>query len=73
MGSDPSWDFAQSLDLKADTAGYLKINEEGATNVAGIWAAGDITTGSNKFRQAITAAAEGAVAVHSAFNYLKKK
>jgi len=73
VGSDPSWDFAQGLGLKTDAAGYLKINEEGATNVEGIWAAGDITTGSNKLRQAITAAAEGAIAAHSAFEYLNKK
>jgi thioredoxin reductase (NADPH) len=72
-GSDPSWDFAQKLGLKTDKAGYLEINPGGATNVKGIWAAGDITTGSDNFRQAITAAAEGAIAAHSAFNYLKKK
>ncbi len=72
-GSDPSWDFAQKLGLKTDSGGYIKISADGATSVEGIWAAGDITTGSDKFRQAIIAAAEGAVAAHSAFNYLKKK
>lgn len=73
VGSDPSWDFAQDLRLKTDEGGYLKIGEDGITNIEGVWAAGDITTGSNKFRQAITAAAEGAIAARSAFNYLKKK
>lgn len=73
VGSDPDWDFARELGLEADEGGYIKINAEGATNVEGVWAAGDITTGSNKFRQAITAAAEGAIAARSAFNYLKKK
>jgi thioredoxin reductase (NADPH) len=73
VGSDPSLEFARGLGLLVDAAGYLKINAEGATNVAGIWAAGDITTGSNKFRQAIIAAAEGAVAIQNVFNYLKKK
>jgi thioredoxin reductase (NADPH) len=73
VGSDPSWDFAQDLNLKTDEGGYLKIGEDGTTNIEGIWAAGDITTGSNKFRQAITAAAEGAIAARSAFDYLKKQ
>jgi len=73
VGSDPDWDFARELGLEADGGGYIKISQDGATNIEGIWAAGDITTGSDKFRQAIIAAAEGAIAVHSAFNYLKKK
>jgi thioredoxin reductase (NADPH) len=72
-GSDPDWDFAESLNLEADEGGYIKIGADGATNIEGVWAAGDITTGSNKFRQAITAAAEGAIAARSAFDYLKKK
>lgn len=73
VGSDPDWDFAKGLGLEADESGYIKIGEDGATNIEGVWAAGDITTGSNKLHQAITAAAEGAIAVHSAFDYLKKK
>lgn len=73
VGSDPDWDFARELELEVDEGDYIKISQAGATNVEGIWAAGDITTGSNKFRQAITAAAEGAIAVQGVFNYLKKK
>jgi thioredoxin reductase (NADPH) len=73
VGSDPNWEFAKDLILAADEGGYVKINSDGATSVAGVWAAGDITTGSNKFRQTITAAAEGAIAAHSAFEYLNKK
>ena len=51
---------------------YLKINPDSSTSVVGVWAAGDITNGSDKFRQVITAAAEGAIAARSIFNYLKK-
>jgi len=72
-GSDPNWEFAKNLELAADDGGYIKIGADGATSAAGVWAAGDITTGSNKLRQAITAAAEGAIAAHSAFEYLNKK
>lgn len=73
VGADPDWSFAKDLGLVSDEGGYLKIGADGSTNAEGIWAAGDITTGSNNFRQAITAAAEGAIAAHSVFNYLKKK
>lgn len=73
VGSDPNWEFAKNLELAADEGGYVKIGADGATSAAGVWAAGDITTGSNKLRQAITAAAEGAIAAHSAFEYLNKK
>ena len=73
VGADPDGDFIQNLGLAVDEGGYIKISADGATNIEGIWAAGDITTGSNKLRQIITAAAEGAIAAQSVFSYLKKK
>ena len=71
-GSDPNIDFAKKLEVAVDDGGYVKIKSDCATSVAGVWAAGDITDGSDKFRQVITAAAEGAIAARSIFNYLKK-
>jgi len=50
--------------------GFIKVSDDMSTNVPGVFAAGDITTGSLEFRQIITAAAEGAVAAQSAFNYI---
>ena len=49
------------------------VQRNQAANMAGIWAAGDITTGSNSFRQIVTACAEGAVAVENIFSFLRKK
>jgi len=72
-GSDPKTKLAQDLGAETDTEGYIKIKENGATSVEGVWAAGDATDGSDKFRQIITAAAEGAIAARGAFRYLKKK
>lgn len=72
-GSDPNIDFAQDLSVKTDEGGYVKINPDSSTSVAGVWAAGDITNGSDKFRQVITAVAEGAIATRSISNYLKKE
>ncbi|MFA6973926.1 MAG: FAD-dependent oxidoreductase [Parcubacteria group bacterium] len=71
-GSDPSVDLPQSLGTEMDEQGYVKIKSDASTSVAGVWAAGDITDGSDKFRQVITAAAEGAIAARSISNYLKK-
>lgn len=72
VGSDPDISYAKNLGIDTDEGGYVKIKRGGATSVLGIWAAGDITDGSDKFRQVITAAAEGAVAVRSIFNYFKR-
>ena len=71
-GSEPSFDFAKNLNIEVDEGGYIKIKTDSSTNVAGVWAAGDITTGSDNFRQVITAAAEGAIAARSVYNFLKK-
>jgi thioredoxin reductase (NADPH) len=71
-GSDPNLDFAQNLSMETDKKGYVKINSNCSTSVEGVWAAGDITDGSDKFRQVITACAEGAIAARSISNWLKK-
>lgn len=72
IGSDPNVDFAKDLNLDVDEKSYIKIKSSCETSVTGVWAAGDITDGSDKFRQVITAASEGAIAARSIFNYLKK-
>lgn len=71
VGSDPDISYAKDLGIEMDDGGYVKINKKGETNVAGVFAAGDLTDGSDKFRQVITAAAEGAIAARSAYNFLK--
>lgn len=70
-GSAPNIDFAGNLGLETDEDGYIKIKPDSSTNVPGVWAAGDITNGSDKFRQVVTACAEGAIAARSIYNYLK--
>ena len=73
IGSDPNVDLIKNLEIELDEQGYVKIDTSGRTSKKGIWAAGDITTGSDKFKQIITAAAEGAVAAHSIQEFLKKQ
>jgi thioredoxin reductase (NADPH) len=73
IGSDPGVELARTLGVEIDEQGYIKVNADMSTNIPGIFAAGDITTGSNKFRQIITASAEGAVAANGAYKMLKLK
>ncbi len=71
IGGAPSSEIAKQLGVKVDDFGYIIVNNSQSTNVDGIFAAGDITTGSNKMRQMITAAAEGAVAAKSAYEFVR--
>ncbi len=72
IGSVPLTDLAKDLEIEIDEEGYIKIDPSGRTSEKGIWAAGDITNGSDKFKQIITAASEGAIAAHSVQKFLKK-
>lgn len=72
IGSDPNTELTKKLEIELDQDGYVKVDQAGRTSKKGIWAAGDITTGSDKFKQIITAASEGAIAAHSIQEFLKK-
>ncbi len=67
IGSEPGVELTRQLGVSTDDQGYIIVNSDQSTNVPGIWAAGDATTGSNKLRQIVTAAAEGAVAAASVY------
>lgn len=54
--------------LEKDESGYICANEDCATNIKGIFAAGDVRT--RKLRQIITSAADGASAVYGVQEYL---
>lgn len=64
-GAMPSSILINNLKLKTDNTGYIVVDQEQKTSVLNVWAAGDITTGSNKFRQIVTACSEGAIASES--------
>jgi thioredoxin reductase (NADPH) len=71
IGSTPGVVVAKDLGVEIDEQGYIKVLQDQSTNVENVYAAGDATTGSNKFRQIITAVAEGAVAAGSVYKKLK--
>lgn len=56
--------------VELDSKKYIITNEAMATNLEGVYAAGDIR--SNAFRQVITACADGARAAESAIEYLAR-
>ena len=71
VGTVPGVVLAEQLEVKIDEQSYIIVDQTQATNVENVYAAGDVTTGSNKFRQIITAVAEGAVAAGSVYRKLK--
>lgn len=72
-GSIPNIDLARKLNVKINKRGYINVDSGQSTNIKGIFAAGDITDGSNGLRQVITAASEGAIAATSVYEYLQQK
>lgn len=71
-GSTPDLTLINQLTLEVDKGGYIKTRADQETSQENVWAAGDITTNSDGFRQIITACAEGAVAAKSIFTSLQK-
>lgn len=71
IGSKPEPTFINQLSLLVDKNGYIETKADQTTSLAGVWAAGDITTGSDSFRQIITACSEGAIAAQSIYKYLQ--
>ena len=72
VGSVPFADLAKELGIKIDKNNCIVIDASGVTSINGIYAAGDITNGSNGFRQIVTAVSEGAIAATSIYGYLKE-
>lgn len=71
IGADPRTEIPKQLgvDLNSVT-NEVHVDRMMRTNVAGVFAAGDLTDGSGGLKQTITAAAQGAIAAFSAYHYL---
>ena len=68
VGNNPQTELVPFCEK--DEAGYVKTNKEMMTNVAGLFAVGDVRD--TPFRQIVTAAADGAIAAHYANEYIDK-
>lgn len=73
IGSIPKTELSSSLGVESSESGYILVDGAQSTNVPGVYAAGDITTASNGFKQVITACSEGAVAAESIYKFLQQK
>jgi len=73
IGIIPNVEPVRGLGLEFDEEGRIKVNPDQSTNVEGFFAAGNVTNGSNRLDQIVTAAAEGAIAAASAYEYLRGK
>lgn len=65
IGSTPITTMVDGLNPDKDAEGCLVVDKRQETSVKGLYAAGDVTTNSNKFRQTIMSAAEGCLAANS--------
>ncbi|MDQ3656213.1 MAG: NAD(P)/FAD-dependent oxidoreductase [Chloroflexota bacterium] len=66
QGADPNTALARALGVELTAEGYVKVDVEGRTSRAGVFAAGDVTRLYS--HQIVTAAHEGAMAANS-LNY----
>jgi thioredoxin reductase (NADPH) len=69
IGRLPRSDLAKSLGVALAANGEILTARDGSTNLPGVFAAGDVTA--SGWKQAITAAAEGARAANTAFDYIQ--
>lgn len=67
IGRKPATDLVKNQ-LNLDDVGYIVADETTQTNIPGVFAVGDVRT--KAVRQIVTAAADGAVAVHFAEEFL---
>ena len=71
IGHIPLSEIVKELGVKTNNHGEIIIDRESKTNVAGIFAAGDVVD--TKFKQAIVGVGEAVVAVYSAFQFVSEK
>jgi len=69
LGGVPMTSLVKKVGILVDKRGCMQVDRRQATNLEGIYAAGDCTCGG---MQIVTAAGEGAMAAMQAFHYVKK-
>ena len=72
VGHIPRSELAKSIGVEVDEKGFVKVDREQKTNVAGIFAAGDITNATT-LKQFITSGSEGLIAAQTAYHTLSKQ
>ena len=72
IGADPNAELAVQLGVSLTEENEIDVDKLMQTNVEGVFAAGDVTNASGHLKQAITAAAQGALAATSAYGYVSE-
>ena len=70
IGANPNVELARQLGINTNDKDEIVVDKYMGTNVEGAFAAGDITDASGELKQAITAAAQGALAATTAYEYV---
>ena len=67
IGADPRTDLALQLGIQLNGGDEIIVDKHMATNVHGVFAAGDVTDAGGDLKQTLTAAAQGALAATAAY------
>lgn len=70
IGHIPRSQLAKDLGVAINAKGEIVIDKEARTNIAGVYAAGDVVD--TEFKQAITGVGEGVKACYQAYMYISK-
>ncbi len=73
IGSVPRTQLIKDLKVDLNDWGFIKTQADQSTSLDKFYAVGDVTTGSNGFRQIICAVSEGAIAALAIFEKMKEK
>jgi len=70
VGEDPNSQLAKEAGVEVDEDGYIKIDMLQRTNIAGVFAAGDVTN--HPVKQVGTAVGQGITAALEAYGYIRR-
>jgi thioredoxin reductase (NADPH) len=70
VGEAPNSQIAKEAGIEMDKTGYIIVDNRQRTNIAGVYAAGDVTT--CPVKQIGTAVGEAIIAANEAFGYIKR-
>lgn len=70
IGGIPIINLAKKLGIKIDKENFVLVDQSMATNIPGIFCAGDVNDWQKHHQQVVVATAEGAIAAASAYQFL---
>lgn len=71
IGTVPTSELAKQVGVMVDKNGFIKVDKKQATNVSGVFAAGDCCN--NPTKRVVTAMGDGSKAAEFAYEYIKER